>query len=1047
MNFGENVFLSFNLLVFLFWLFISTFIPGIILSFSIFKKDSFNKLEKALIGFALGFILLPLIPFLLYFAGIKFSYAVALVSVCILYLIAAAFFVKNKAYEGIALPSNIKLPSLENKEVLIAGALVIILVVSYMIRVSSYGPIFQELDPYYYTYAAQQLLVLGENPVDDKTSWYNVLDTEHVVDHRIIPEISYLEAIWYSLYAGEGEYNNMLLSVIAGMYPPLAAIMAIFFIYLVVSTATHREWGIIAAGIAAFIPIFMHKLAAGEMEAQPYAFFSLTFLYAMYGLMLKTKDLRFGVLAGLGFAAVSMGSASESLAAASLIAFMLIQAVAHFLRDEDVKELKSLFHSNLVVAVIGPLLATTIIMGPFSDGELLPGIMKKLTILVPFVIAFASVAILYIIKQKIPDRQRGAMILATIVAIGLLVYLFTPLGDHVKKLGQQGFGKTEFRNALDRTIAEQGVAPSSFGSQMGFIGDTYVEEKKPAIIATILWPLVIFLNAISSGLGDATANLVGTLIAIIMLLVSAFVNIVFSLLTNVFNIFFQTAAEYTEKDNSLMLFWVFAFWVALAYSLYKFVKKDEDNLFMFIFAIVMVPFLVGIIKAKYTIYSAVLLTIAIGFSFGVLSDPLGKKIKEAAKYLLIIGAVLIVLQFVYDGFAISLFLGSAYPLYQNDPVALAPKFQAICTETQDSTVCAAAADPMGYASQGTNYQYNQKLCLLSVFSDPSYLQNSKAAPFWETQAAYFRCHRISTYWIDSMEWLKENSDEDARVISWWDYGHWTNFFGNRNTVLRNEHGSEWKRIMIGSVADAYLDATPEELKELMKQYGSEYALFDIELLAGGGMLGGKYGALNYLSCDYNGATDVTKRPGQSECEAEHLWETIFVSQTPCTISSLTNKKGLTAYKIYEGGVYTPNYRAECVSPQDQNAAAFCQSFVKAEPVYCVGEAMLVSGETTTATYYLNETYPNGDLKLNKAIFQFPYNLPTTLHMGPVTAVTLLYTNDPVWLENGEVKSGYEDRKGKFYDSNLYRGIFLRDIPGFKHVYSTSNGAVQIYKVE
>jgi hypothetical protein len=117
------------------------------------------------------------------------------------------------------------------------------------------------------------------------------------------------------------------------------------------------------------------------------------------------------------------------------------------------------------------------------------------------------------------------------------------------------------------------------------------------------------------------------------------------------------------------------------------------------------------------------------------------------------------------------------------------------------------------------------------------------------------------------------------------------------------------------------------------------------------------------------------------------------------------------------------------------------------PTYCVGNVTLASGQSTYGTYYLNQTYPNGDLKLNKAILQMPFQLQTTTHMGPVTGATLFYTEDKIWFENGEIKSGYEDRKGKFYDSLIYRAMFLEDVPGFNLVYSSPNGgAVKIYEI-
>ena len=60
---------------------------------------------------------------------------------------------------------------------------------------------------------------------------------------------------------------------------------------------------------------------------------------------------------------------------------------------------------------------------------------------------------------------------------------------------------------------------------------------------------------------------------------------------------------------------------------------------------------------------------------------------------------------------------------------------------------------------------------------------------------------------------------------------------------------------------------------------------------------------------------------------------------------------------------------------------------------------------------------------------------------------MFYTKDEIWLESGEVKSGYEDRKGKFYDSNLYKAFFTGDLPGFELAYMTPGGDVKIYKIE
>lgn len=46
--------------------------------------------------------------------------------------------------------------------------------------------------------------------------------------------------------------------------------------------------------------------------------------------------------------------------------------------------------------------------------------------------------------------------------------------------------------------------------------------------------------------------------------------------------------------------------------------------------------------------------------------------------------------------------------------------------------------------------------------------------------------RISTTdWIDAMDWVSKNTEEDAVIVSWWDYGYWITTLGGRATVNDN----------------------------------------------------------------------------------------------------------------------------------------------------------------------------------------------------------------------------------------------------------------------
>lgn len=66
---------------------------------------------------------------------------------------------------------------------------------------------------------------------------------------------------------------------------------------------------------------------------------------------------------------------------------------------------------------------------------------------------------LYALKEKLHDRQQAMLALGIILVLGLLVYAATPVGDYIRNLGKAGFEIAQFNRPLDRTIAEQGLAP------------------------------------------------------------------------------------------------------------------------------------------------------------------------------------------------------------------------------------------------------------------------------------------------------------------------------------------------------------------------------------------------------------------------------------------------------------------------------------------------------------------------------------------------------------------------------------------------------------
>ncbi len=1053
--------ITFDPLLLLFWIVLISFIPGVIISFSIFRKTELWLIEKIIIGCGLGLVLLSCIPFVFFLLGIFYSYEIAIVSVVLFYVVAIGIFILSYGIYSISIKTHedfklnemlAKIKTSAKREWIkyaISIILLVILYLAFLVRVQTYSPIHYELDPYYYMYSAHQILTLGSSQLEDNMAWWPEVKT----GHRNIPALAYMEALWYSFYTQGGEYNNYLLAVISSIYPPLAATFAVFFLYLFIAAQYRREYALAAAGIASFTPIFIHKLFAGVSEVQPYAFFTLAFFLAMYAWAIRTKSKKMAVVAGIAYAALALGSGSEVLAISVLIIFIPLQSILLFFKSKESKDIFDFVMLNAIIIAIGPVISDFILLGIYQNTFSFANLIAPLSVLV-----FSAIA--YLVKNKTEekkfDRETAIYVFIGIIIISVIVIAFTPLGSYVKGLAVSGLGIAKYTVPLHKTIAEQPPAGNEFVDNLGFMAFVLNSEDK-TLGAQIIRPLIDQLSGLS--------------------------NTILFLIYSVLNTIFDVGLVYDGKTASLLLVIILLSIVAIIYSFYRTIKNEPTIIALYV-AILFPTMLVGLLKLKYVIYLGFFTAGMIGVILGEFEIALQGVIrrmisneeqrKQARNYLFIflvvIAAVFLIMQLSSNKLATIMISTSTSQKFGDDPSLFKEKFTTLCnqfkthgiSETElckayagygmcsgyDEDICTIAKDPVAYANKGINEQYNRKACFYSIITNPLDPKGD------EINAAILRCRGIDGYWIETMEWIRNNTEKHARITSWWDYGHWINFFGQQNAVLRNEHSSTK---MIGEVATGYLDDSPEEFAAWMRKHGSKYALFDVEI---NGLQGGKYNALNYLSCANMNKTTVENNPGSSQCESEHLWETIQISNDPCIISETANKTGVIAYKtyidiykqgplekpIFVGTLYSPSYLGDCINPTSQNAITFCKIAVKMVPTYCIGKAMLVNGDYTYTTYHLNETYPNGDLKLNKAIFFAINQIQGTYHFGDIIQATLVYTKDKIWLENGEVKDGLEDRSTKYYESLIYRAFFLEDLPGFKLVFKSKDGNVKIFKL-
>ncbi|MEM3065037.1 MAG: peptidylprolyl isomerase [Candidatus Nitrosotenuis sp.] len=75
-------------------------------------------------------------------------------------------------------------------------------------------------------------------------------------------------------------------------------------------------------------------------------------------------------------------------------------------------------------------------------------------------------------------------------------------------------------------------------------------------------------------------------------------------------------------------------------------------------------------------------------------------------------------------------------------------------------------------------------------------------------------------WLDAMQWLRENTPEDAVVASWWDYGYWITTLGERRSIADNATLIDWR---IKQMAQVFL-STPDEAWQILQEMDADYVL-------------------------------------------------------------------------------------------------------------------------------------------------------------------------------------------------------------------------------
>jgi hypothetical protein len=452
--------------------------------------------------------------------------------------------------------------------------------------------------------------------------------------------------------------------------------------------------------------------------------------------------------------------------------------------------------------------------------------------------SLAFCAVLYaILKYRAPHGFKNrAKWFAGVCLAGLVILFISPLGSMVFNLVSSQTGVAYAQGALGKTIQEEAATdPSFFPSSFGILNPPLL-----LLIATLLASII----AISTLLKKKQVNY-AIVLAVIVGLFVFLNNAVDSVLTAAVNATgSQSLIGFVKFFSSSDVFLYLLVSLAATAVYYLVSEKKSKTLLLFVLVFFPVAF-IGLNKVKYLLHLGIAVALAAVYALGeshraieILSDWLdvgGKEsiLKYSMVLLILIGVGIVFLE------------------------------------------AQTAPDSMNELS------YNRIPSDWVVMSEltPSFTGNPVSAMGWLYHNTNKNNPLIQQQCIAKFGW-------DCRVLSWWDYGHWTTFFGETNSVLDpNNYFYAYDQ----ETARAFVNGNIDDLLYTMKTHHATHILVDSDLI-------GKWGALVFLSGSCDKTLSPTcpetpeidwkaQSPSSSKYEAEHYYEYLTISAQICPSSA------------------------------------------------------------------------------------------------------------------------------------------------------------------
>lgn len=616
------------------------------------------------------------------------------------------------------------------------------------------------------------------------------------------------------------------------------AVMALFSYFLYkIEDVDFNSVAIASALFFATTPQMVKKLGAGVSDQQPLGFFTSLILFAVYAIALNRKSYKLGIIAGFSMILSILASKAFIWPFLVIAAYIGIQSIIDFF----CKEMDERVTVINVMMVAGALMGNVLMDKMYAHnldagGHPLPGFLEPV-VYVCLIALGINLFLFALYKLKAIEKYGKYKVLAMIVVIFALLFTLTPVGGMVTRELESGASFANITNKIGHTIQEEGkTSESLYQDSYGVFGwmrldptgnpITYTDSTGTQHISFWLNPQEVL--AIISALVSISA-----IIALwrhnykrgAIALAAILVVLVF--LNSYFNNFILSITPLLGLNSES--------------PIVQFITSSGVFTYM----------LIGMLASTVTYFTVekknrlMLLFIIIIFPVSFIGLNKLKYMVHLSFVLSIAGGVL---------------LGELF------------------------NVLLLANDFFSFTKDERNYK-KLSLVLVSILAIILLVIQTGTVSESMSQLA---STRISSDWMGAMQWLSDSSPANTRVLSWWDYGHWITFFGNRKSVLDpgNQYGG-----YDHEVAHAFVDGNLSDLIKTIKRHGATHVLVDSDLIS-------KWGALDYLSgsCQYSDSNvcpvspqipDWASGPGRSQYEFAHYFDYLnVIGQCPPNLTPI-----------------------------------------------------------------------------------------------------------------------------------------------------------------